>query len=432
VIFSLLSGILTKDVIPGSIVLATGLLCAYYASEGKKITYIFGLMNYILIGYISLKNNLYGIFACYILLFAPLQIQGFLTWNKNSDKEKTVQVRSFTLRNSIMIISSCIIGSLLFAYLLIKIPGQQLAFLDAASNCINLCGVILMILRFKESWWLWLINNVIDLIIWTIMTIQNSTWMMLLTSLGYLLINIYGIIKWSHSAKKEKNMKIVLNHKCNLTKNEFLIYQEEMAHIKTTHDLIMCPSNLYLSLTTLDNISLGAQNVSKTTMGAHTGEVAASQLKAMNVEYALVGHSERRRDYNEKEEEIQEKIERLLEQGITPILCVGETLEERDRKETIASIERQLSILKNKEEENIIVAYEPTWAIGTGLVPTVEEIDEVLEKIHISFPQYILLYGGSATDKNIEYLKTSKYIDGYLLGGLSLKPKSLQNFLNLC
>ena len=90
-----------------------------------------------------------------------------------------------------------------FGYLLTLIPTQRLAFMDATSNCINLCGVILMILRFKESWWLWLINNIIDLIIWIITVINggNGSVMMLLVSIGYLLINIYGVIKWNIEAK---------------------------------------------------------------------------------------------------------------------------------------------------------------------------------------------------------------------------------------
>lgn len=206
IIFSLIIGFITKDILLGSTILATGLLNAYYASEGKKINYLFGLINYLFMGYISLKNNLFGIFFFYIFVFAPLQIKGFLTWNKNLDKDDNVRVREHTLRNSIIITLSCILGSLLLGYLLTLIPGQQLAFLDASSNCINLCGMILMILRFKESWWLWLINNIIDLIIWIFVTINHgsSAWMMLITSLGYLLINIYGVIKWNMDAKKEK------------------------------------------------------------------------------------------------------------------------------------------------------------------------------------------------------------------------------------
>lgn len=167
-IFSFISGIISNDIIIGGTILFTGLLCAYFASEGKRINYIFGLINYLLMGYISFKNNLYGIFMFYIFIFSPLQINGFFSWKKNLNKDNNVVVREFNLRNSIIITLSCITGSLLLGYLLTLIPGQRLAFMDSSSNCINLCGVILMILRFKESWWLWLLNNVIDLGIWII------------------------------------------------------------------------------------------------------------------------------------------------------------------------------------------------------------------------------------------------------------------------
>lgn len=206
IIISLISGIISNDIIIGGIILLTGLLCAYFASEGKRINYILGLINYLLMGYVSFKNNLYGIFFFYIFIFSPLQVNGFITWNKNLNEEKNVIVREFTLKNSIIITLSCIIGSLLLGYILTLIPSQRLAFMDASSNCINLCGVILMILRFKESWWLWLINNVIDLGIWIITFINKGTCstMMLLVSIGYLLINLYGIFKWNIEAKKGK------------------------------------------------------------------------------------------------------------------------------------------------------------------------------------------------------------------------------------
>lgn len=203
-IISLISGIISKDILIGGTILFTGLLCAYFASEGKRINYILGLINYILMGYISYKNNLYGIFFFYLIFFAPLQVKGFFTWTQNLNEENNVKVREFTLKNSIIITLSCIIGSLILGYLLTLIPSQRLAFMDATSNCINLCGVVLMILRFKESWWLWLLNNIIDLSIWLITFINKGegSFMMLLVSIGYLLINIYGIIKWHIEAKK--------------------------------------------------------------------------------------------------------------------------------------------------------------------------------------------------------------------------------------
>ena len=203
---SIISGILTKDLIIGGTILLAGLLCAYFASEGKRVNYILGLINYLLMGYVALKNNLYGIFFFYIFVFSPLEIKGFFTWKKSLNKEGNVQAREFTLKNSIIITTSCIIGSCILGYILTLIPNQRLAFMDATSNCINLCGVILMILRFKESWWLWLINNIIDLLIWLITTINHGEGaiMMLFVSIGYLLINIYGVITWNLEANKGK------------------------------------------------------------------------------------------------------------------------------------------------------------------------------------------------------------------------------------
>ncbi len=203
---SVLSEIITQDLLVGGTILATGLLCAYFASEGKRINYILGLINYLLMGYVAFKNNLFGIFFFYIFVFSPLQVHGYLSWKKNLDNEKDVKVREFNLKNSIIITLSCIIGSFVLGYLLSLVPGQRLAFMDASSNSINLCGVVLMILRFKESWWLWLINNIIDLIIWIITVIDkgNGSIMMLLVSIGYLLINIYWVIKWNIEAKKNK------------------------------------------------------------------------------------------------------------------------------------------------------------------------------------------------------------------------------------
>jgi len=207
VAMSIIFGFITNDLLIGGTILATGLLCAYFASEGKRINYIMGLINYILMGYVALKNNLFGIFFFYIFVFSPLQIHGFISWKNNLDDNDNVNVREFNLRNSIIITLSCTAGSFLLGYLLSLIPSQRLAFMDATSNCINLCGVILMVLRFKESWWLWLINNIIDLSIWIITFINKGSGseMMLLVSIGYLLINIYGVIKWHIEAKK--NMK---------------------------------------------------------------------------------------------------------------------------------------------------------------------------------------------------------------------------------
>lgn len=204
---SLISGILSHDILIGGLNLLTALLCAYFSSEGKRISYILGLVNYLLIGYVSYINNLYGLFIFGVIICPIFQIQGYISWGKNLNDNKTVKVREFTLVNSIVITVLCLVGSIILSYLLTLIPDQRIAFMDAASNTINICGVILGILRFKECWWIWLFNNIIDLTIWILTFIGNGqgSFMMLLVSIGYLLINIYGIIKWNIEAKKNRN-----------------------------------------------------------------------------------------------------------------------------------------------------------------------------------------------------------------------------------
>lgn len=206
-LLSLVTGIISHDLIIGGSTLFTALLCAYFSSEGKRISYILGLINYLLIGYVSFINHLYGLFIFGVVICPIIQIQGYISWGKNLDENKNVKVREFTLKNSIIITLSCVIGSLILSYLLTLIPGQRIAFMDAASNTLNLCAVFLSILRFKECWWIWLINNIVDLGIWLITFISKGegSFMLLLAAIAYLVINIYGIIKWNIEAKKNKN-----------------------------------------------------------------------------------------------------------------------------------------------------------------------------------------------------------------------------------
>ncbi|CDA79914.1 nicotinamide mononucleotide transporter PnuC [Clostridium sp. CAG:594] len=207
-IISIIIGIISKNAIIGSLILFTSIMNSYLASIGKKESYITGLISSILTSYVSLKNNLYGLFFFYLVIFAPMQVYGYINWKNNEDDSKNVKIRAFTLKNSLIIIFACIIGSFLLGYLLTLIPNQKLAFLDASSNIINLCAVILMILRFNESWWIWLFNNIIDLIIWSV-TFKNNgmaAFSMFTSSLIYLIINVYGIIKWNKKLKDDKKL----------------------------------------------------------------------------------------------------------------------------------------------------------------------------------------------------------------------------------
>jgi nicotinamide mononucleotide transporter PnuC len=196
--FSIIFGFLSNDLWIGGTILATGLIGAYYASEGKRINYILGLINYLLMAYVAYKNHLHGILFFYTFIFAPLQVIGFFSWKKQSNADNTVNARRFTLKTALFIMGLSIVCSFILGYLLSLIPNQQLSYLDASTNCINLFGVILMIMRYQEAFWLWLVNNILDLILWTLVLLSNGegAFMMFCASAGFLFINIYGIIKW--------------------------------------------------------------------------------------------------------------------------------------------------------------------------------------------------------------------------------------------
>ena len=226
-------------------------------------------------------------------------------------------------------------------------------------------------------------------------------------------------------------MIVALNNKSNLNKQEFEKYLVDLNTINTNHKLILCPNYLNIGSFTSNNTSLGSQNVSSNNSGPYTGEISARELKSYNVEYSIVGHSERRNI--ESNEEIFNKVVRLLENNIIPILCIGETKEEKENNKVEEVLSNQLKLMLNIKEEyrtKIILAYEPRFSIGTGIIPTNEEITNTINYIKTILPNNKVLYGGSANEENINTLKQITNIDGYLLGGLSLKIDKLKVFLD--
>lgn len=223
---------------------------------------------------------------------------------------------------------------------------------------------------------------------------------------------------------------LVANHKMNLTYSNIMEYREKLDAVDHSNcDLVIIPSFLYLGVFDGVNYSIGSQNVSNKNMGSLTGEVSAEQLKSMNVKYALVAHSERRNIMKEKNFDFTEKIKRLIENNITPIFCIGESLSEKNMNLTNHILKDEIELVFNNfnstDISKIIIAYEPIWAIGSGLTPTNSEIYSsiklIKEIIKVDYNTDIkVLYGGSVNPNNIVNLETISNIDGYLIGGASL------------
>ncbi|KAF7534771.1 hypothetical protein G7Z17_g13313 [Cylindrodendrum hubeiense] len=200
-------------------------------------------------------------------------------------------------------------------------------------------------------------------------------------------------------------------------------------------EVVVSPPALYLSLvreTIRDDVAVAAQNVFDKPNGAFTGEISVSQLKDSNINWAILGHSERRTILGESDDVVSSKTKYATDNGLNVIWCCGESLEVREAGKTIEVVSAQIESLKAQKPDwsKIVIAYEPIWAIGTGKVATVEQAQEVHKAIR-DFLRGIssqvadetrILYGGSVNDTNCHELSTQPDIDGFLVGGASLKP----------
>jgi len=203
---------------------------------------------------------------------------------------------------------------------------------------------------------------------------------------------------------------------------------------------VIAPPALYLQLAvdslTKEGVAVSAQNVYDKPNGAFTGEISVSQLKDSGVHWTILGHSERRTLLGESDEFVASKSKYAIDNGISVIWCCGESLQEREAGQTIAVIEKQLAALAAKltpeDWKSVVIAYEPIWAIGTGKVATVEQAQEVHEAIRKWLAANVnqtvadetrILYGGSVNAKNCKDLAKQQDIDGFLVGGASLKPE---------
>ena len=239
------------------------------------------------------------------------------------------------------------------------------------------------------------------------------------------------------------------NWKMNMLPDAAIRFIDELAPFvkDTENEVILCVpyTDLFYSLLTAQNtnIKIGAQNMHWEESGAYTGEVSGQMLKAIGVEYVIIGHSERRQYFAETDETVNKKLKASFEYGLKPIVCVGETLEEREAgkaEEIITSqTEKALEGLTNEQIENTIIAYEPIWAIGTGKTATSEDANNAIRSIRNKISniygqmvaeRVIIQYGGSVKSSNAKELFTMSDIDGGLVGGASLKSDEFAKIVN--
>jgi triosephosphate isomerase len=206
-------------------------------------------------------------------------------------------------------------------------------------------------------------------------------------------------------------------------------------------DIVICPPAVYLSAFKQASFSIGAQNASEFTSGAHTGELSLSMIAEAGCNYVILGHSERREGHNESNELVARKVNAAIAAGVTPILCIGEPLDVRERGGVFDFVKAQLDAVAAEcgaqYIENSVIAYEPIWAIGTGKTASPEQAQEVhafirkeLAALDANAAANVrLLYGGSVNAANAKELFAKTDIDGGLIGGASLK---IEDFTTIC
>lgn len=242
------------------------------------------------------------------------------------------------------------------------------------------------------------------------------------------------------------------NWKMNKTYDDGLALVPEIANMvqdEANNDatVVICPPFPFLAgigkaLAGNDKIKLGAQDCHQNESGAYTGEVSAAMLKSVGVEYVILGHSERRQYFQEDNQLLEAKVKAALKQGLKPIFCVGESLEQREQELTFQIIETQLKEgvlhLSNEDFANIVIAYEPVWAIGTGKTASSAQAQEVHAFIREQIARHYdaqaalettILYGGSANPNNARELFSQADVDGGLIGGASLKSRDFTDII---
>ncbi len=228
---------------------------------------------------------------------------------------------------------------------------------------------------------------------------------------------------------------LVCNFKNKLLKEDILKYIRNLGEIEPKTKLILCPPSIYLDYFSNTLYDIGVQDISSFYDKTITGEIDATQVKSMGAKYVIIGHSERRIYKHEINIDFINKINNAEEVGLNVIYAIGETLNEKEDGRTFEVLEKQISeVLNNVQIKNIIIAYEPVWAIGTGKVPEASDIKETIDFISdLLMEKYEtkldILYGGSVNDENISDFTSIKGLSGFLVGGASLDPNKVKAML---
>lgn len=216
---------------------------------------------------------------------------------------------------------------------------------------------------------------------------------------------------------------IIGNWKMNGNMNDKESLLSAISNTNTNNKVVIClPFTLFHGEN--HNVTIGAQDVSQFENGAHTGDISAQMLNDCRVKYVIVGHSDRRIKHNETNEIVKAKAEQSVKHNIIPIICIGETADEKDSKQTEKAIKKML-LESIPESGEYIIAYEPVWAIGKGKTPTKDEIEKAIKIISDTLPQKkSILYGGSVNANNAKDIISVPNVDGLLIGGASLKSET--------
>ena len=229
-------------------------------------------------------------------------------------------------------------------------------------------------------------------------------------------------------------MIIAANWKMNLNLNDINLFSESLKINNFSNHVQVCifPQSLHLNylinLLKTTSVYFGGQNCYLKTTGPYTGEISPVALKEIGCDFVILGHSERRQIFNETNDHIKKCSEAAINANLTPIICVGESLDDRNNKKALDFVKEQILNSTPVTKNEIIIAYEPIWSIGTGIIPSKEEIFEMhdfIKKITYSLlnAKVKVLYGGSVNLNNLEEVLSVNNVDGILVGGASLKVK---------